>query len=218
MIISAPNHPKVKFDIREDYETDEIVVKEIWEENVYEAHDTHFNRGGVVIDIGANIGSFSIYAAYFKAKVYAIEPEPHNLKALKNNIKLNGLDLSITVCPYGISDYEGIATISDTGGGSTIVDDGIYGAEINVITLDSFFEKNAIQDVDFLKIDVEGSEPNIILPTSKEYLNKCKNIAIEFDVRTGDQMGAIVQKLSETHHVRTMGSWERGGMIWAWLY
>lgn len=65
---------------------------------------------------------------------------------------------------------------------------------------------------------LEGSEPEIILGASQHNLNNCKNIAIEFDIRTGNKMGDIVQKLSETHHVRTMGSWERGGMIWAWLY
>ena len=56
-----------------------------------------------------------------------------------------------------------------------------------------------------------GSE----MPASKETLNKCKYITMEFDIRSGMHMGDIVQKLSETHHVRTMGSWERGGMIWA---
>ena len=41
---------------------------------------------------------------------------------------------------------------------------------------------------------------------------------MEFDHRTGNRLGEMTQKLSETHHVRTMGSWERGGMVWAWIY
>ena len=75
-----------------------------------------------------------------------------------------------------------------------------------------------IEEVDILKIDVEGSETEIISGASKENLNKCKYITMEFDIRSGAFMGDMVKKLSETHHVRTMGSWERGGMIWAWLY
>lgn len=209
---------EISFDLREDYDTDAIVVREIWEENVYEIHDTHFNRGGVVVDIGANIGAFSIYAAHFGAKVFAVEPEPNNLEALNKNISLNNMQDKIVVCNYGISDHDGIAVINDLGGGSTIKDDGVFGSEINLITFDNFLHKNGISEIDVLKIDVEGSEPDIILAASKESLHKCKNIAIELDLRTGNQMGAIVQKLSETHHVRTMGSWERGGMIWAWIY
>jgi FkbM family methyltransferase len=218
MIYTVPKTSTVIFDVRANYPTDEIVIKEIWEENVYEVKETRFNLGGVVIDIGANIGAFSLYAAYHGATVYAIEPEPHNLEALKQNIKLNNKEDSVYVCPYAISDYKGTAVISDEGGGATIVDDGIFGAEVEVMPLDMFFDLYHIKEVDVLKIDVEGAEPEIILGASKETLQKCKYITMEFDIRTGNRLGEMTQKLSETHHVRTMGSWERGGMVWAWLY
>lgn len=208
----------LKFDLRPDYDTDEIVVREIFEENVYEVHDTRFNLGGVTIDIGANIGTFSVLAAYYGSEVYAIEPEPNNLEALKINVELNSMSDKIHICPYAISDYKGTAVISDSGGGSTIKDDGIYGAEVEVMSLDNFFDLYHINEVDVLKVDVEGAELEIIIGASKETLNKCKFITMEFDIRSGSSMGDMVQKLSETHHVRTMGSWERGGMIWAWLY
>lgn len=209
---------KLKFDLRDDYDTDEIVVKEIFEENVYEVHDTHFNRGGVVVDIGANIGTFSLFAAQFADRVYAVEPEPHNLKALKNNIIINNMNDKVITIPYGISDFKGTAVIHDSGGGSSIKDDGSFGAEIEIMTLDNLFSLYQIDSVDVLKIDVEGSEVEIILGASQENLNKCKYITMEFDIRSGKSLGKMTQKLSETHHVRTMGSWERGGMIWAWLY
>ena len=208
---------EITFDLRDDYPTDEIVIREIWEENVYEVADWRYNLGGVVIDIGANIGSFSIYSAYKGAEVYAIEPEPHNLEALKNNIALNNMQDKIHVLPYGISYNKGTGVISDDGGGSSIIDTCI-GSEIELMSFDIMFELYNLQEVDILKIDVEGSEVEIILGASKENLQKCKYITMEFDIRTGNQMGDMVKKLSETHHVRTMGSWERGGMIWAWLY
>lgn len=218
MIFHVPTATGISFDLREDYETDPIVVREIWEENVYEVKDTHFNKGGVVVDLGANIGTFSIYAAHFGATVYAVEPEPHNREALEKNIALNSMKDKIHVLPYAISDYKGTAVISDSGGGSTIKDDGIFGAEVEVMSLDNLFSLYHINSVDVLKIDVEGAELEIILGASRDNLNKCKFITMEFDVRSGSRMGDMVQKLSETHHVRTMGSWERGGMIWAWLY
>lgn len=217
MIIEVPG-TNLKFDLREDYETDEIVVKEIFEENVYEVKDTHFNRGGVVVDIGANIGTFSLFAAQYADKVFAVEPEPHNLEALKNNININNMNDKVIPVPYGISDFKGTAVIHDSGGGSSIKDDGSFGAEIEIMTLDNLFSLYEIDSVDVLKIDVEGSELEIILGASQDNLNKCKYITMEFDVRSGKNLGQITQKLSETHHVRTMGSWERGGMIWAWLY
>lgn len=217
MIIDIPG-TELKFDLRDDYKTDKIVVKEIFEENVYEVKDTHFNRGGVVVDLGANIGTFSLFAAQYADKVYAVEPEPHNLEALKNNIHINNMNDKVITVPYGISDFKGTAVIHDNGGGSSIKDDGSFGAEIEIMTLDNFFSLYKIDSVDVLKVDVEGSELEIILGASKENLNKCKYITMEFDIRSGKDLGKITQRLSETHHVRTMGSWERGGMIWAWLY
>jgi FkbM family methyltransferase len=218
MIQVIPGTSEVRVNLREDYSTDEIVIREIWEENVYEVDPSRFNKGGVVVDIGANIGSFSLYGAYYGATVYAVEPEPHNLEALRTNINLNNYDSKIIVCPYGISDYKGTAKITDEGGGATIKDTWKDGVDIEIMSLDNLFSLYDIQDVDVLKIDVEGAETEIILGASKENLQKCKFITMEFDIRSGNSLGDMVKKLSETHHVRTMGSWERGGMIWAWIY
>jgi FkbM family methyltransferase len=206
------------FDIREDYFTDMIVVDETFRENVYEVHGWHFNDAdSVVVDIGANIGSFAIQAAGLGAKkVFAVEPEPNNLLALQNNIKINSLDSTIEILSVGVSDFEGTARITDAGGNSTISDDGA--SAIQVTTLDRMFKDHGISNVSVLKIDVEGSEPQIILGASKDTINSCKYITIEFDIRSGTMLGDMVMKLSETHHVRTMGSWERGGMIFANRY
>lgn len=217
MIYTVPN-TEIVFDVRKEYPTDDIVIREIWEEDVYEVSPPRFNKGGVVVDVGANIGSFSIYAASHGAKVFAVEPEPNNLNALRKNIELNRMSNLIKVIPLALGDCAKEVTITDDGGGSTTKNLGAVGTKVSQITLDKMFEDESIEAVSVLKIDVEGSEVEIILGASKENINKCKYITMEFDIRTGARMGEIVRKLSETHHIRTMGSWERGGMIWAWLY
>lgn len=207
----------IRFDIRRNYKTDRIVIMEVLEENVYEVSSGRFNLGGVVIDLGANIGAFSLYAAKQGAIVYAVEPEPNNIKALEKNISLNNFSDKIFILPYAISDKKGVAIINDNGGDSTIKDDE-GGTEVELMPLDNLFSLYHINEVDVMKIDIEGSEVETILGASKETLNKCKYITMEFDIRSGKMMGEMVRKLSETHHVRTMGSWERGGMIFAWRY
>lgn len=209
---------ELSFNIREGVESDLIVIREILEENVYEVNVDRFLLGGKVIDVGSNIGVFSIYAASLGAEVISVEPEPNNLDLLKSNIALNNLGHLIEVCDLAISDYAGTALIGDDGGDASIFDNLEIGVEIKVITLDTLFDIYDVSEVSVLKIDAEGSELPMILGASQKTLNKCKYITIEFDKRTGWHMGSIVAKLSETHHVRTMGSWERGGMIWAWLY
>lgn len=208
----------IKFYLREDYDTDLVVVNEIWQDNVYEVNHGRFSPNGIVVDIGANIGTFSVFAACQGAIVYAVEPEPNNIKSLLKNIDLNRMNSRIIHLPYAISDKKGIANISDEGGGSTIKDDLKLGTKVEMMPLNSLFKLYDIDSVDVLKIDVEGSEGDIILHASKDNLNKCKYITMEFDNRSDIKLGEMTQKLSETHHVRTMGSWERGGMIFAWLY
>ena len=77
----------LKFDVRDEYTTDNVVIKEILDENVYEVDGGRFHEEGVTVDIGANIGAFSLLAAKHGCKVYAVEPEPKNLEALKNSRK-----------------------------------------------------------------------------------------------------------------------------------
>lgn len=220
MLVTIPNN-NIVFDVRDNYITDPIVIKEIWEENVYRVNGWNFFREDtgqeVVLDIGANIGAFSIYAANQGAKVFAIEPEPHNYLALVKNIELNNFQHLITPVEIGISGIDGEAVISDEGGDANIVD-GKPGSKVKLVSLDNFIKNNNITSVGVLKIDTEGSEVDTILGASKESLSICKYISIEFDHRTGNRLGDMVQKLSETHHVHTMGSWERGGMIFADLY
>lgn len=210
-------YDKVLFDIRCKYPTDKIVVDEVFDQNVYELNGSYFDKDGVTVDLGANIGAFSLFAAVHGTKVISVEPEPNNLKALEKNIKINDMNNLITVAPYAISDYVGSTKISNDGGDSTILNK-LDGSVVSVITLDKLFEIYQIEQVNVLKIDIEGSEVQAVVGSSRETMNKCKYVAIEFDIKTGSRMGDIVKKLSETHHTRTMGSWERGGMIWAWLY
>lgn len=217
-MITIPN-TNFKFDVRDDAWTDEVVIREIWTENVYEVHQGRFTKGGTVVDIGANIGAFSILAAHYGAgRIIAVEPEPHNLEVLKRNIEINKLQKKIEVAEVAISDHHGTAVIGDDAGGATIKDEHTVGATVSVITLDELFESYGLSSVDVLKIDVEGSEKDIILGASRDTLQKCAYITMEFDVRSGYAVGDMVKKITETHHVRTMGSWERGGMIWAWIY
>ena len=75
-------------DPSDDHNLDYKVINETWIENVYRIHQGQFFGGGVFVDVGANIGSVSLFVDSFnkdreddsKIKVYAVEPEPNNLR------------------------------------------------------------------------------------------------------------------------------------------
>ncbi len=69
-------------------------------------------QGSVLWDVGANVGSFSIYAAKRGLRVVAVEPMPHNLLLLTRNIALNAVDDMCEVLPIALSRLDGPAMMS----------------------------------------------------------------------------------------------------------
>lgn len=141
----------------------------------------------VVIDIGANIGVFSLYAALSGAKrVYAFEPSKEAFEILCKNIKLNNLsdviipinkavsnvDDFIIQFPYSSSPYNSI--------GSCDNNTNLNYCEIPTITINTFIERNdAIDKIDLLKLDCEGAEFDI-LPSLNEFVfEKIRAIRME---------------------------------------
>jgi FkbM family methyltransferase len=219
-LLKLPTHNPQHYQwVRPDSEDDLLVLREIWCENVYEVHASDINQSKVVIDIGAHIGTFSIYASQFDPaiQVHAYEPEPSNYKVLEKNIEENGLTERIHLDRRGLWSEETTKRISSASGGSTVMDelpDG-EGENASLITLDYIL--NDMETVDVLKIDIEGAENAVLLAASHKNLGKCRYITVELDERN-QEWGKLVEHLSETHHVRTMGKMSVGGMLFARRY
>jgi len=70
--------------------TDEFIVREIFHSNTYRKLDVR--PDDVVLDVGMNIGAFTIYALQKGAFVHSFEPEPKNFSMARHNILLNKID------------------------------------------------------------------------------------------------------------------------------
>jgi FkbM family methyltransferase len=118
-------------------------------------------RTGVIFDLGANIGLYSlVFAANRKTKVYAFEPFDEALRYLRRNIEDNRLT-NIEVHPIVLSDRAGTCRFTfDTVTLCTshISADGESGVEMPCSDLDSYMERHALPVPDVIKIDVEGAD------------------------------------------------------------
>lgn len=123
--------------------------------------------GMVVVDIGANVGYFSLLAADLvgpSGKVYAVEPEPQNNAILRKNVDLNSYS-NVRVIEKAISNYTGSVQLflSALDNGSHSISDAAargVASEVQVAatTLDDLLEQEGWPQVDLVKIDVEGAE------------------------------------------------------------
>lgn len=127
-------------------------------------------HGGAVIDIGANMGYYSLMAAHMGAqKVLAIEPNPTMVDRLRQAITMNGFEDVITTYPVGVADAHARIALhicAKDHGSSSLVNDKVGQAtiEIDVIPLAYLLEQADISRVSTLKIDVEGAEDRVLIP------------------------------------------------------
>lgn len=216
----------LKFNIREKSDnditvSDQIVIDEMFDENVYDIHDDTFDDNKIMVDIGANIGATSILAWTKGAEnIIAFEPEKHNYEQLERNIKLNKLEDVIIPVKQAISDSVGTAEIFDGQGSSFIT--GANGVSqllrdkvpskkesVDTITLNAVLDE--ISEIALLKIDCEGGEYRIIEGASIDTLKKCGRIVMEYHQTDEITFGKMVAKLSLVFNLQIFGHYNLGG-------
>jgi FkbM family methyltransferase len=128
----------------------------------------HLEPGMTFVDVGANMGDFSLIAAKVmgdRGCVLAFEPSPENCGWIRRSIALNGYR-SIEVMETALSDTRGEDTLylSDRVGRHSLLprEDEQETLTVAVDTLDSVLETSGDPHVDMVKIDVEGAELKVL--------------------------------------------------------
>jgi FkbM family methyltransferase len=125
---------------------------------------------GVFIDVGANVGYYSLFAAKFGAKkIISFEPNPVLCKRFKKNIELNKFEERINLFECALGDKRGNTRLNlnkNDIGSSSLLKDSISTNFINVevFSLIEILETKDIKKIDALKIDVEGFEDKVMKP------------------------------------------------------
>jgi FkbM family methyltransferase len=163
----------------------------------------------ILLDIGANVGTYTIYAAVVRnATVYALEPESQNYSLLNKNIRLNKLDHMVSAYCVGLSNMDGFDYIFmgdlTPGEANHAVGEPLnfqlnsfsenIGFAQGCITyqLDTLIETNKLPIPDYIKIDVDGFEHKVI-EGAKETLKskKIKSIIIELNPHLKEHLATV---------------------------
>jgi FkbM family methyltransferase len=164
-------------------------------------------QGDIVVDIGAHMGRYTIIGAKrvgAQGKVVAIEAHPGNFEMLNRNIKLNQLT---NVIPLNYAVYSKETKIKlylpEVESGYTIYNTIMSNrartedkfVEVNANTLDYILQSKGITDVNWIKIDVEGAEFEVLKGASN-VLSKSKDIALLIEVHGLDNYRPILEFVS----------------------
>ncbi len=117
-----------------------------------------------IVDIGAYEGEFSFYCLPMATKIYAVEPDPQPYKTMENRVKEFQFEDVMEIFNIAISgkSEERRFLPSGTGGSRLFTDQSTEDTIlVQSLTLNDFLKQNKIEEVDILKIDVEGSELEI---------------------------------------------------------
>ncbi len=143
--------------------------KSVWVVSSYGEEELrdYFNiKKGIFIDVGANVGKYSIMVGNRlknNGKVISIEPEINNFLTLKENIKLNKLN-NVILENSACSEKNGLVQLylSDYPGQHSIYRKTKHRIKVRSVKLDDLIKKYSLKKVNLIKIDVEGAEIDVL--------------------------------------------------------
>ena len=148
---------KLDVDPREDLGVNIWNAPKVWERRERKLFCDAIQPGTVVLDVGANIGLYTLPAAKRGAKVIAIEADPLNATRLRHHLKLNELLEAVTIFECAATDCEGCTTLyRDPGnvGRSSMFSETAKGISVRCRTIDSL----KLPPIHLCKMDIEGAE------------------------------------------------------------
>jgi FkbM family methyltransferase len=155
----------------------------------------------IVVDVGANIGMFTLYAAREAphCRVIAIEPFPDTRACLQSLVERNHLQGRVTILDCALaacsatgsmdtaaevpSQYRRIYSEDTKGMNSNHrndVEQAEDGISVRMETLDRIFDSTQVSAADLVKLNIHGSEYEVLMSAAPETLERCKTIAVQY--------------------------------------
>jgi FkbM family methyltransferase len=164
------------------------------------------NDGATVVDIGANVGGFAVFASRRigrSGRVVAVEPEPNSFRQLEVNATLNPGYAPIQALCFAVGSKRGEAVLhsDDSAGLSSLhqleTRSHTVDLKVPVLTLEDVFDQARVEYCHYLKVDAEGSEYDIIGALTPKMASRVEQITLEMHDLPGHERSEIYSKLED---------------------
>lgn len=187
------------------------LVMETWVRGRYATGGGEIETGSTVIDIGANLGTFTLWAATRAAnvRIIAVEPSLRMCRCLDENLSRNHIK-GVTVLNAACGGEHGEAILYSRGDETrnTLYPKDVFESrfervgEIPVLTLAEILQRCDVSRCDFLKMDCEGAEYDILLSAPRHLLERIRHIALEYHVGMNDHTPEELERHLVNHGFR----------------
>ncbi len=178
--------------------TNEVGIQRVFEQ--------HIAPGDCVLDVGANVGFFTVLAARrtgSAGQVVAFEPDERNAACIVANAARNGFS-HVEVVQAAVADQAGRAVLWQAAyaGGHALESagrppDAIGQVEVDVVTIDGMRRDGRVPRVAFVKIDVEGAELDVVRGMTETLHNDRPVMLIEVDAEQRDELERRVEAVRD---------------------
>ena len=176
----------------EDYVFNTIASrKDFYEKNALLKWTPYIDKAKTILDIGANLGNHTLYWAQNvpHATIYSFEPYGDNFECLKKNVRDNNLEERVHPLNTAVGSVHGFVKIasfdaSNLGGVTYEVANNKDSSDSAMISIDEFVVQNSIEKIDFVKIDTEGFEVEVLDGMQKTLTRSRPTIWIEVSAKS----------------------------------
>lgn len=137
-----------------------------------------------IVDIGANMGAFGVYAALAcpNAKIYCFEPEERNFEVLKRNIAVNSLETRVRAFQLAVasSNRDREMAIGSSPLNSLVVKAAGLSQTVHCTTLREILQQQELETIDLLKMNCEGVEYEILAGCTNSEFERMPRIRLEY--------------------------------------
>jgi FkbM family methyltransferase len=186
---------------------DLTAFRETWLQHVYLGAGQRLATGDSVIDVGANIGCFTLFASQTvgpSGRVFSIEPDAETFGHLERNIQANRLG-NVTALRAALARSPGSVQMQSCGNS---LFSSLYAEvdgrrnegqvqEVPAVTIEQILDQAAMQQCDFLKLDCEGAEHEAVHSMSAATAARIKQISMELHQIAGYDSAATIARLHE---------------------